>query len=495
LVQQTLINGRYEIVRELGAGGSGCVYAATDRTTDKRVAVKVFGRHIRWDRAAREKFELEARVAGRVESEHIVQVIDAGLDPTTQLPFLVMELLQGKNLQDLVEQEGRISPGLTVDYLKRVASGLDKAHSWKDHDGLAAPIVHRDLKPSNLFLAHNEEGLPLVKILDWGIAKVLSSSATLSGDIRGTPLYMAPEQLMQAPVTPVTDIWALGLVAFFLLTGGCYWRSGQRPDAVLPAIIKEVCDGPLIAPRVRILELAVDVTLTQEFDDWFFHCVNLDPTQRFPRAGEAICELASVLNVAILQSRPTTVGEHGNNDNQRAIGAAPLANSENFQQIALAPETDSVSPSNSSIGSPRPQNVAQIVAGALFGIVLLSTFVVFIGRGTRPTHALTLRSNLVSAPKISLPLPTSRDGLSLASMQSLAFGAPRGPTRMLPAPRTLRNVSKSWAAGGAANIPPPSAIAPDSGVPSTSGPASENANSAPTSSAQAWSNPNPYSYQ
>ncbi len=88
--------------------------------------------------------------------------------------------------------------------------------------------MHRDLKASNLFLTHYEDGTPLVKILDWGIAKVLSNSATMSGDLRGTPLYMAPEQLLQAPVTPATDIWDFGLIAFFLLTGHCYWMAAQR---------------------------------------------------------------------------------------------------------------------------------------------------------------------------------------------------------------------------------------------------------------------------
>jgi len=304
LVQQSLINGRYEILREVGAGGSGCVYAANDRTTDKRVAVKIFGHHIHWDRSAREKFELEARVAGRVESEHIVQVSDAGLDPTTQLPFLVMEFLKGRNLQELVEQEGRLSPALTVEYLTQVASGLDKAHSWHDRDGRPSPIVHRDLKPSNLFLAHHENGAPLVKILDWGIAKVISTSATLSGDLRGTPLYMAPEQLLQERVTPATDIWDLGLIAFFLLAGHCYWKSGQRPDVVLPALIKEVCEGPQVLPRVRFKELAVDVAVPPAFDDWFMRCVNLEPSSRFKAAGDAARALAKALNSPVGEVGP-----------------------------------------------------------------------------------------------------------------------------------------------------------------------------------------------
>ena len=304
MIQQVLVNGRYEILRELGAGGSGCVYAATDRTTDKRVAVKLFGYHIQWDRTAREKFEIEAKVSGRVESEHIVQVSDAGIDPITQLPFLVMELLEGKNFQELVEQGGRLSPGLTVDYLSQVASGLHKAHSRNDREGRLAPIVHRDLKPSNLFLAHHEDGAPLVKILDWGIAKILSSSITMSGDVRGTPLYMAPEQISAARVTPATDIWALGLVAFFLIAGRCYWKSAALEDANMPAILKEVCEGPVVLPRRRMQELGVSVVCPPAFDKWFMQCVNVDPAQRFQHAMDAVRALGNALGYATRESQP-----------------------------------------------------------------------------------------------------------------------------------------------------------------------------------------------
>ena len=307
--ERTLINDRYEIVRELGAGGSGCVYTARDRVTEKRVAVKLLGRHVQWDRTTREKFELEARVAGRVESEHIVEVLDAGLDPKTRLPYLVMELLKGKNLQELVEQEGRVSPALALEYLRQVASGLDKAHAWQDSDDRPAPIVHRDLKPSNLFLTYREDGTPLVKILDWGIAKVLSQSATLSGDVKGTPLYMAAEQLLQAPVTTATDIWAFGLIAYYLLTGECYWKVGQMPNAVLPIVIREVSEGPTDPPSSRLRALQSDFALPAAFDQWFLRCVNLNPARRFARAGEAVQALAEVLDPLTAGSQRSSLVE------------------------------------------------------------------------------------------------------------------------------------------------------------------------------------------
>ena len=300
----TLVAGRYAIISPLASGGSGLVYSATDRTTDRRVAIKILGPHVLHERAAREKLRLEAIVAGRVESENIVQVSDAGVDTATGYPFLVMELLKGSDLQHWVEQQGPLDAATAVELLRQVASGLDKSHSWKDEEQRTVPIVHRDLKPENLFLTHREDGTPLVKILDFGLAKVLSGSATMSSEVRGTPLYMAPEQLSQGPVAPATDIWALGLIAFFLLTGKCYWKSGQNCNAVLPAVLKEVADGPTEAPSDRLKQFGSEPQFTEEFDEWFLRCVNVDPSMRFQSAGEAVRALGSALGLP-QRSTPT----------------------------------------------------------------------------------------------------------------------------------------------------------------------------------------------
>jgi serine/threonine-protein kinase len=183
-----------------------------------------------------------------------------------------------------------------VKYLSQLASGLDKAHAWIDRDGLPAPIVHRDLKPSNLFLTEDEDGAPLVKILDWGIAKMLSSVSTQSIDLRGTPLYMAPERFKELPITAVTDIWNLGLIAFFLLTGKHYWKAGQSPHVAWPAFSQEVSEGPRVLPSQRLVELGLDVILPSAFDDWFMHCSHAKPELRYPTAGEAVRALAEVFN-------------------------------------------------------------------------------------------------------------------------------------------------------------------------------------------------------
>ena len=421
-----LVAGRYEIVAPLASGGSGLVYAATDRTTEKRVAIKVLGPHVLHERAAREKLRLEAIVAGRVESEHIVQVWDAGVDGLTGFPYLVMELLRGHDLQHWVEQRGPLESAVAVEYLRQVASGLDKAHSWKDSEQRPSPIVHRDLKPENLFLTHREDGSPLVKILDFGLAKVISGSATLSTEVRGTPLYMAPEQLSQAPVTPATDIWSLGLIAFFFLTGKCYWRSGQGNTAVLHAVLKEVGEGPTDLPQSRLKAIGVEMALPAAFDDWFLRCVNLEPARRFPTAGQAVRALSLALGLPqpssplagdVLPSAP----RHERVESERE--AQPAA------AVTIRQRSDS--------GDSRKRH-RTLVLPVVLGIVVLGSLVAIIDKS--PRQPAPLPSDAASAigtetaghPAVT---PASRDAQAEPSEAAAATPLPsRSQAVALPNP-------------------------------------------------------------
>src|SRR5262245_63234801 len=143
----------------------GVIFEAEHLATEARVALKVLWPHVMQEEAARRCFELEARVAARVNSEHIVRVLDAGFDPRTRAPFLAMELLVGNTLAATVKRRGPMSPALTVALMRQVARGLDAAHGYRSPAGVLQPIVHRDIKPENLFLCARREPVPLVKIL------------------------------------------------------------------------------------------------------------------------------------------------------------------------------------------------------------------------------------------------------------------------------------------------------------------------------------------
>jgi serine/threonine-protein kinase len=255
-----------------------------------------------------EKFKLEAKIAGRVNSEHIVKVFDAGFDEATDMPFLVMEYLEGLELQKVVDQAGPLPAERAILYLRQVASALDKAHGYVDPDGHARPIVHRDLKPENLFLAHREDGDPLVKVLDFGIAKVLNDSTKVSQEVKGTPLYMAFEQACAGRITPQTDIWALGLIAFFCLTGHSYWKSANLPESSLTQLFGEILSLPIEPPSQRARDIGASVALPAAFDAWFLRCVNREAEQRFASAGACVAALAQAF---------------GHPDTRRSPGAAP----------------------------------------------------------------------------------------------------------------------------------------------------------------------------
>ena len=161
--------GHYRIDRLLKAGGMGAVYVAEHTATRKKVALKLMRPEIVANETARARFAQEAQASGIIESAHVVDVYDAGVDPATQVPFIAMELLSGKELGELVRERGPLPPADVASFVAQTARALDRAH--------AAGIIHRDLKPDNLFLSLREGERPRVKILDFGIAKFVAGAA------------------------------------------------------------------------------------------------------------------------------------------------------------------------------------------------------------------------------------------------------------------------------------------------------------------------------
>lgn len=270
------------------------MYVAEQLTTERRVALKVLARYD--DLVSVERLLAEARVTSRIVSDHIVQVVDAGVDRTSGDVFVVMELLRGMTLDERVMQQGALPVEEIAEYVRQIAVGLDRAHGHVDKNGRPTPIVHRDLKPSNIFITARDDGQPLLKILDFGAAKVLSQTTKASGLIRGTPQFMASEQALGEPSTPATDIWALGLIVFYLLTGQSYWLTVKR-DGTEDQMFAEILMLPLVAASQRARELGLSAPLQPAFDRWFLRCVNRNSTQRFASAGLAAGELSQLFGV------------------------------------------------------------------------------------------------------------------------------------------------------------------------------------------------------
>ncbi|MBK9264209.1 MAG: protein kinase [Polyangiaceae bacterium] len=283
---------RYRIERRLAAGGMGAVYEVVHLETNRRRALKVLHNKFLENDSLRSRFRQEARVAAEIESEYIVDVFDAGIDTTTGMPFLVMELLRGEDVRKRVRRDGPLPAEDALRFLYETSLALEKTHQ--------ANIVHRDLKPDNLFLCEREHGPPRIKVLDFGIAKIVADGTiqTQVTQSLGTPMYMAPEQFsMGSTVSPATDIYALGLIAYTMLAGKPYWTLESKKARSPIAFALHAAKGPAESPKARAARLGVE--LPEAFDAWFFRATAEEPTERFPSALAAVAELAEVLGVPL----------------------------------------------------------------------------------------------------------------------------------------------------------------------------------------------------
>jgi serine/threonine protein kinase len=286
-----VIASRYRTIRLIAAGGMGAVYEVEHMLTGEHLALKVLWSNANASPDALARFKHEVRASARIKSENVVRVTDADVSPELGgAPFLVMELLRGTDLEHAAAADPP-TPMQVIEWLRQVARAIDKAHSLG--------IVHRDLKPENLFLVTRNEGPPLVKILDFGIVKMIEegTGATGSGQILGTPKYMAPEQASASgPISPATDRCALGLIAYRLLMGESYYQGG------IMIILGQLLHGVLEPPKDRGSRFG------DAFDAWFLKACHRDPGQRFPSASDQVEALAAALGlptVSIAVPRPS----------------------------------------------------------------------------------------------------------------------------------------------------------------------------------------------
>jgi serine/threonine-protein kinase len=279
LSQGELLAGKYRIERLLGSGGMGTVYAAHHELLYQRVAIKLLKGDIVDSPEAVTRFLNEARAAARIQGEHVARVMDVGQLPEG-IPYMVLEYLDGFDLAQVLQKESRLPITQAVDYVLQALEALAQAH--------AVGIIHRDLKPANLFLARLPGGSQCVKVLDFGISKVTSSllspegAITATESILGTPSYMSPEQLRSTKsVDGRTDVWALGIILYELLTGATPFR-GDTIGERLVAIIEQ--------PIAAIRSIRPDVP--PGLDETILRCLARDPRQRLQNVAELAIRLA-----------------------------------------------------------------------------------------------------------------------------------------------------------------------------------------------------------
>jgi len=278
----------------------GTVYRAEPLAGGEAVALKIVSLTGAGDSRAVRRFEREAASGARIGSPYVARTLDSGR-VGERWGWLAMEYAEGVSLDELgpAGATPRIEPRAARRLLSQLFSALSAAH----REG----IVHRDLKPENLRVARGGDALEL-KVLDFGIAKDLSVS-TLSGTTPGlgTPLWAAPEQGHQGyRPSPRADVWSLGLLTFFVLTGHVYWQNAHERASMADLAIELVQDE--LAPAgERCHQLGLEVTLPPGFDAWFNRTVNRDAKERFPDAAEAWRALEPLLDAAAAGVAPAAV--------------------------------------------------------------------------------------------------------------------------------------------------------------------------------------------
>jgi serine/threonine-protein kinase len=425
LPQASLFAGRYRIVRRIAAGGMGAVFEVVHTETQRRRALKVMLPELVHNQQLRERFQLEARVTANVDSEHIVDVFDAGIDDSTGMPFLVMELLNGQDLGRILELEGPLAPERVVTYLRQVASALDKTHG--------AGIVHRDLKPENLFLTHREDGTPRVKILDFGISKVVNEAPQTARVTRGigTPLYMAPEQALAQTVGPPTDLYALALIAYTLLVGAAYWLPEARQYDNAIAFVLHTSKGATDSAVGRARDTGQ--SLPDAFDAWFRRATALDPTRRFATAAEFVNELGLVFGIATPpQSRAVSARHAPVTESQVLPEAQTIA-----AKTAPGTEFDRRGTLAGSTTRSRSLRRFGLVVGGLVTAALVGMFA--LRSRSSPISSSTpedVRASAATAAPDPEPLPSAHDSIPAARALTATPPTTSATSGLGPGPQT-----------------------------------------------------------
>ncbi|MFO0608344.1 MAG: serine/threonine-protein kinase [Polyangiales bacterium] len=421
LRQGQIFAGDFTVVRLIARGGMGAVYEVEQRSSGHRRALKVLHPDVLQSGRNRELFVNEARVGARIGSDHVVQVIAAGIDAQSELPWMAMEYLEGEDLETLLRRRGALPPGEALALLEQVGDALAAAH--------ARGIVHCDLKPQNLFVARSTlRGVPfVVKVLDFGIARAIAAdhtSATVTRAI-GSPMWMAPEQSETgARLRPATDVWALGLIAFRMLTGRPYWVAANATPFNLNALIVEVVAHALEPASARLARLGAGAPLPPGFDAWFARCVHRAIEQRYPDAGAAIDALRPVLlgTAAPSFAPPPAVGA------TVPMSSAPTPPPTPATADAWTVERDATRRSKLPV-------VAAAAGLALVGVVTVALYLRTPATPTGAAHAAT-EAGAPQVAAVTPPAPAPAPAAPLEAQRLDPAPQPAPPLPVAPPPAT-----------------------------------------------------------
>jgi len=444
------IAGKYEILEVLGEGGMGIVYVALHTELNEHVAIKMLHPKRAGDQEVVARFVREGRTSVKIRSEHVARVLDVGTH-RNGIPYIVMEYLEGEDLGQRIDRKGALTVPQAVDFVLQTCEALAVAH--------AMGVVHRDLKPSNLFVSEGPDGLPFVKVLDFGISKAADAvehGVTTTSDVLGSPGYMSPEQMRATrDVDARADIWSLGMILWEMLVG-----SPMFGGATFPEVCSNVLNGkfvPLAAEAKQPLPEGLATVVDR--------CLALEPADRYATVKELAEALtpfagpdaaARVARIARL-SRSTS-------DARRASGsvrppalaptlpATPSPAEVTTSREGLPRRDPTPAPWNSM---PHPGNKPVLTfALSLGAAVVLSIFAVaFWMRPSQPAPVPMTPQAASAQP----PPPPRASGAPPPQDLPSASATATAPSKPVPTPAPHASVLPAPAASSAPPTPPPSA--------------------------------------
>ena len=515
------LGGRYDIVSRLGKGGMAVVYSATDRSLGRTVAIKVLRTDVAKDPIAAKRLVREARAAGQLHHPNIITMHDVG--DSDGMVFIVMEVLQGRELSELMDEKGPLGLVRSIEIARQTASALAVAHAHR--------IIHRDIKPENLFVSQTDGGHDHVKVLDFSIAKLptnmVTAAFTRAGSVFGTPHYMAPEQVEGREVSPQTDIYALGAVLFESLLG----EPPFDGDSVIDILLQHVrgtakrldFDGRPLPPGLADL---VESMLAKKESDRPTSAEEVERQLARCLAAARVIEGSGATTEMNVVETEAVAADDGFNDSDATFqlkgdavaairAAADAANAASLGDWPSGPMVVDRSAARSAPEQlPTNLDLPDDLPGAMGGAPSAPAEVDwnsvgsdndpgdFSGR-TMMGHGLAAqvraeaarieaeRAAKAEAPALGLPpasaLPARLKQPAAPSVKQAAKPAPPPPGRaQLP---TLLAGESRVSAPTAAPVPSPSAARPSSAPPSSAPPSSAPPSSAPPSSAPPSSAP------
>lgn len=440
-----VLAGKYRIERVLGQGGMGVVVQATHIHLDERVAIKFLLPQALESPEAVARFAREARAAVKIKSEHVARVTDVGT-LETGCPYMVMEYLHGRDLAQLVQDQGPLTIEHAVDFVLQASEAIAEAHSLG--------IVHRDLKPSNLFLIHRADGSPCVKVLDFGISKTTGMKGsgpdlgmTRTTAVMGSPLYMSPEQMASSRnVDQRTDIWALGAILFELLTGQVPFQADTMPQ-LCAMVLQE--PAPALRGRLPMAPEGLEAAILR--------CLEKVPARRFNNVAEFANSIAAFaprwgrVSVERISRILTAAGQHQVAPSSETLPSNPplTAPAQTGKDAATQAAWDQSAPAPKRSRAPLIAAVLGVTAVALGGAALFGYSQFIASDATTPSAGPASQTTPVATadppPAPTAPPPVvevTRDPAPPPSAAPTASETAALPTRPAPKAKPGRPVAK-----------------------------------------------------